>query len=271
MNMPEIYCGKCGTLALPTDLYCRKCSAPLSVEAGVEKSPPLASAASPGSRRIGCLLAAAGLGVMALALTVIVIIALTGRPGGRPAIEIVGTQTPYPTKAPYRTPLPYKTSTPYPTAAFYPTTGPVSTPTATPSTQHHYVPVLPFPDFLGGCELRIKNQNTNLDSILILSTVDTRAIAAAVYVRANDAFTYGDIEVGTYYIFVALGLDWDETAGRFSSYPSYFRFKDANTFSSCTHGYYGGYQYLDITLNYTEGSGSDTLAVLPDSFPDLAH
>jgi len=290
--MPEIYCRICGTIAQPTDLFCRRCGSSLGsttiAEEGTQNAKPKpgkegsvgnevrSSLKSIGPKRTTCLVAAAGgLLFLTLAFVVIYFIALAIQPGGRPAlaIELVGTSTPYPTRTPYRTGTPYRTPTPYPTVVPYPTTGalaPVAP--AIGASEQPFVPLLPHVS--GGCLLIIKNQNTDVDSVILLSNVDTNAIAAAVYVRASDSFSEWGIPTGTYYTYIAVGQDWDAIAGRFKNNADYFRFKDSVVFDTCPSSRYSiaypEFQYYEVTLNISEGSGSDTIYVPPDSFPSYS-
>ena len=200
--MPEFHCGKCGTIAQPTDLFCRICGsslAPINAAKegikntrseqsgeGLDGGNIIASSESAISIRNACLIVAALL-FSTLILVMIFFIFLGNQPGGRAAfaVEIIGTPTLYPTSKPYSTATPYQTATPYPSAIPYPTTG-VLAPVAASAgaTRQPFVPM--FPSFgSGGCELRIKNQIIDLDSVIILSTVDTNVTAMAVYVRAG--------------------------------------------------------------------------------------
>lgn len=285
--MTEIYCRICGTMARPTDLFCRKCGVSLISNTvteepartakpeqggeGLDGRDVISSPESPMSNRTACLIVV-GLLFSTLVLVMMFFIFLGNQPGGRPAfaIEIIGTPTPYPTRNPYPTATPYKTATPYPPAVPYPTTG-VLAPVATApgATRRSFEPM--FTSFgSGGCELRIKNQIINLDSVIILSAVDTNVTAMAVYIRAGDSLTKSGISTGTYYTYVTTGWDWDHQTGRFSNYPMYYRFEESTTFDTCSSGIYGSYQYLEITLNITEGSGSDIISVPADSFPSVS-
>lgn len=183
------------------------------------------------------------------------------------SIQAAGTPTPYPTRRSYSTALPYNTSTPYPTALPYPTTGPMSTPTPIDAPYQ----VIVRPSFFSGCSLTVKNQFPDLDGVVVLANHDSQVVVLAVYVRANDSVSTSGIDTGSYDTFVTLGTDWDALAGRFLNNSVYFRFKEPNVFDTCPGGFSGAsYQYLDVTLNYTEGSGSDSIDILPDDFPRLA-
>lgn len=270
--MPELHCGKCGTIVQPTDLFCRICGFSLNPTTtaeertqnarlerageGLDGRDVFSSPESPMTNRKACLVAM-GLVFSTLVLMMVLFIFMGNRSGNRSAFEIefIGTSTPYPTHKPYPTDTPYKTATPYPPALSYPITGVL----ARVSTGGY-----------SGCELRIKNQIINLDSVIILSTVDTNVIAMTVYVRANDSLSTSGISTGTYYTYVTTGRDWDNHIGRFSNNAMYYRFEEQNTFDTCTSGLYGSYQYLEITLNITEGSGSDIVSVPPDSFPSVS-
>ena len=286
--MPKIYCRKCGTLARSTDLYCRKCGTSLGSNVVPEGSPLLAqpeprkegipSPGSPISRRTACLAAAGGLLLAAFLLVAVLFIFLPKQPGGMPAItiKIADTATLYPTRKPYPTASPYRTATPYPTAVTYPTTGVLATVASIASASTppfaFTVPTFTFPknNFNNNCELIVKNQYT-VDSIVVLADVNTNAVVAAVYVRANDSFSTSGISTGTYYIFYELGQDWDGLAGRFTNYARYSRFKDPNVFDTCSSYLFHGYGSLTVILNFTEGSGLDTINVQPDSFPGFSH
>lgn len=294
--MPEIYCRKCGTLAQPTDLYCRICGSPLDsktvAEEGTQDTKPeqgrkglvgsgvRSSLESPKSRRTAWTLAVVGLLLLTFAWVMGYFIVHAYQPGGKPAIaiELVGTSTPYPTRRPYPTAGFYETSTPYPTAVPYPTTGALATTTPTPPpTQSEGLFIRPsspsIPLYFGGCSLTIKNQFTNLDSVVILADADTDTIEKAAYVRANDTFFTSGIAAGTYDMYVALGLDWDSATSRFMNNPSYFRFKDPAVFTTCPMFrslYGGGWQYLTITLNTAESSGADISDLSPYDFPRLS-
>ncbi len=301
--MPEIYCRKCGAIVKPTDTLCRRCGSSLGSTTisegdtrgtnpeqvggepvGVEVGPTLKS---PRSK-----LTARDLIFLTIALLGIVIILMANQQGGRPAIaiEFVGTSTTYPTHTPYFTATTYEITTPYPTVAFYPTTGAIATrvpPTPTTCVTATLVPgkLLPLaPDFClslplyppnpilnsnSSCELLVTNQNTDLDSVVILSDVDTNAIMAAVYVRASDSFRKSGISIGTYYTYIAIGQDWDTITSRFKNNAIYLRYKESNTLSACSGGMYSSDQQLEITLTASIGSGSDTINVSPDNFPSI--
>jgi hypothetical protein len=272
----------------PIDLYCRKCGASLSSNAvteertldakpetgrgGLDGRTGVSSPASPRSRLTTCAILVGCFLLLTIALAVIYFILLANQPGGRSAIaiELVGTSTPYPTRKPYSTALPYKTPTPYPTVIPYPTTGALATVAPTVSeTEPLFVFTIPSFNF-GGCRLDVKNQYTDLDSVVVLANVDTNASVAAVYVRARDSFSSSGIPTGTYYTYVAMGQDWEPITGRFIHNAAYLRFKEPVTFDTCSSGFFGSYQYLEITLHITEGSGSDTINVQPDNFPRLS-
>jgi hypothetical protein len=282
--MPDNYCSQCGTNIRPTDLFCRNCGFALDSTTVAAQQTPSAKLerSSDGLAGRGVIpppksslsiftacLVAASLVFLTLTLAVVAVLFLVNQmvvqPGGRPAIAIeqIGTSTPYPTRAPYRTDIPYKTATPYPTAASYPTTGPFST--ATPGQPFQIVP----PIFFYGCQLRIKNQNPDLDSVVILSNVDTNAIMAAMYVRANDSFNKSGISSGSYYAYVALGLDWDNTTGRFKNNAFYFRFEEPASLNMCPT-LYGSYDFYEIILNSADETGSNTIYVQPGSFPSIS-
>jgi hypothetical protein len=284
--MPEFHCGKCGTITQPTDLFCRICGSSLDpINAakegkntrpeqggeGLDGGDVIATPESAMSIRNACLLVAALL-FSTLVLVMIFFIFLGNQSSGRPAfaIEIIGTPTLYPTSKPYSTATPYQTATPYPSAIPYPTTGVLAPSVAAAgATKLPFVPILPSFGS-SGCELRIKNQNTNLDSVIILSDIDTNFIAMAVYVRASDSLSKSGISTGTYYTYVATGRDWDNNTGRFNNNAMYYRFEEPTTFDACSSGLYGRYQYLEITLNITEGSGSNIISVPADSFPSVS-
>jgi len=198
-----------------------------------------------------------------LVLVMIFIISLVSQTGGRSviAIEQIGTSTPYPTRAPYRTDLPYTTATSYPTAIPYPTTGAMST--AAPGQPFQWAL-----DFKRDCQIRVKNQSTDLDSVVILSTIDTNVIVAAMFVRANDSFEKWGIPAGSYYTYVALGLDWDNMTGRFKNNASYFRFEEPTTFNTCLAGH-GDYDFSEITLLPAEESAPGIIYLQPESFPGI--
>ena len=276
--MPGTYCGKCGTLAQPTDRFCRICGAVLD-SVPVAVVPPQNASAEPGgaspkaplSQGMACLIAV-GLVFLSLTLVVVFFVFLINQPNGSPlvAVEIIGTATPYPTQRPYQTARPYPTSTPYPLPVPYPTTGNLAKlAPETGASRQPFAPSVPFSSS-SGCELRIKNQNTGLDAVILLAEVDTNAVTTAVYVRASDAFTKSGISTGTYYIYVALGQDWDNLTGRFNTNAFYFRFKEPNIFNICSAGSNGSYQYVEITLNASEGTGSETVTVQPDGFPSIS-
>jgi hypothetical protein len=106
--------------------------------------------------------------------------------------------------------------------------------------------------------------------VVVLSDVDTNVVEAAVYVRANDSFSKAGISAGTYQTFIALGQDWDVASGRFWNYANYFRFRDPAVFKTCPLGLsFGSYESLKITLNVSEGPGSDTVSVAPESIPGI--
>jgi hypothetical protein len=268
--MPDIHCRKCGTIARPTDLYCRRCGAPLAPRIDAEdvaqdtkaekgRQRPDArglksSQVAHSPRHTGCLVTAATVLSITLVVVVILIIALRNQSGGSlpVAIRLVGTSTPYPTNTPYFTATAYRRPTSYPQATPYQTTG------------------ILWQKYKVGCKLIIKNQNTSQDSVVILTDTKTSNPIAAVYVRANDSFTFTGFPAGTYFTYIAIGLDWDNSTSRFDHYADYTRFEEPDTFDACPSLNYGSYQYLEITLNLTEGEGSDTVYVQPDSFPSIA-
>ena len=286
--MPEIYCTKCGEAARSTDLFCRSCGAPLNsaAEGGAAGAQPEPSADQPAgevnpparprrSWRSCCLFSATALVFFTLALGAVALFYLASQPGGLSAvkIEVVGSATPYPTRTPYRTASPYRTqiaypsATAYPTPAPYPTTGPIRGPSP---TGHFYVP-LPY-SLSAGCRINVKNQNTELDAVVIISSVDKGTTVKSLYVRARDSYSASGISTGKYYTFVTIGQNWDSVNSRFSQSAGYFRFEDPVVFTTCSSSLtFGSYQHLDITLNYKEGTGSDTLSVPPDSFPQLGQ
>ena len=222
-----------------------------------------------------CLFSAAALVCFTLALGAIALFYLASQPGGLAAVgaEVVGSATPYPTRTPYRTASPYRTqtaypsATPYPTRAPYPTTGPIR---GVRPTGQFYVP-LPY-SLSAGCRINVKNQNTELDAVVVISSVDKGTTAASVYVRARDSYSTSGISSGTFYTFVTIGQNWDSANSRFSQNAGYFRFEDPVVFTTCSSSLtFGSHQTLDITLNYKEGTGSDTISVPPDSFPKLGQ
>jgi hypothetical protein len=274
--MLELHCGKCGTSAQPTDRFCRICGSLLESTTVPKERTRNATLDDKNvdtlklqiSNSTACLIAA-GFLISTVILVIILFISLANLSGGSHAIAIesIGTSTPYPTRKPYTTAAPYNTPTPYPTAVPYPTTGALTMPTKDISDQP-FVYVIPS---FGGCRLRVKNQNIDLDSVVILSDVETNAIEVAVYVRANDSISESGISTGTYHTYVATGQDWDVITSRFINYADYFRFKDPVVFDTCpSFGYgfsYGSYQYFEVTLNITEGQGADIIIVAPESFP----
>jgi hypothetical protein len=285
--MPDIYCRKCGTLANPTDLFCRICGTALGTGT-VHDSPPSSASAEvrqpdpskPPVRRAWGTACGVVAGIVLLAVILLAglgFILSRRQPGGSPAIsvEIVGPQTPYPTQPPYATatrypaPSAYPTSSPYPTTIPYPTTGPL---TSSGAAQYPWVSSLGNRSFTNGwCELNVKNQNIYLDSIVILADVDTNAIVKTVYVRANDSLlNESGISTGTYYIYVTMGMDWDGLSGGFMIDPVLIRFKDTVVFSACKNLSFGDQENITITLNVSEGTGSDTIYVPPENFPRLS-
>jgi hypothetical protein len=212
-------------------------------------------------------------------LAAVFLYAMAIKPAGSAlvAVEGIGSATPYPTSTPYRTATPYRTSTPYAPGIPYPTTGPLSTPQPTRAASSGTVWEQPVrvapgvgPFSSTGCHLDIKNQNLNLDALVILAVSETSEIEKAIYVRANDSFSGSGIGTGTYYTYVALGLNWDALSGTFLYDAGRFRFKDAVVFDTCAGGMYGSYQYLEVTLNVGTGAGSESVGVSPEDFPRVA-
>jgi hypothetical protein len=276
--MSDIYCRKCGTLAQPTELFCKNCgssigSATFATGSSGDVKPELerqrsAGGGLPGYRRKTWLIAAAWILLFALALVVGLIIFRAVQPAGGPAaaIEPDDTPTPYPTNTPYSTATQYNNvSTPYPTRDFYPTTGALST---------HIPPGVyiartdPYSVVKTGCTLKVDNQYDNLDAIVILTASD--AIMKSIYVRARDTYSSSGLEAGYYNIFVALGQDWDPANGLFTNNASYFRSKEPYLYDTCDSSSSGRHQYLTITLRTTEGSGSDYMNLQPDAFPRIS-
>lgn len=103
-----------------------------------------------------------------------------------------------------------------------------------------------------------------------MTDVKTGEIHKTVFVRANDSFNSSGLETGEYYIYIALGLGWDEQNNNFLYTALLSRFKDPLLFEECSGGIYGGYQYMDITLNVETGAGTAMTDVSPADFPDLA-
>ena len=102
--------------------------------------------------------------------------------------------------------------------------------------------------------------------------MDKGTTVKSLYVRARDADSASGISTGTYYTFVMIGQNLDSVNSRFSQSAGYFRFQDPVVFTTCSSSLtFGSYQYLDITLNYKEGTGSDTISVPPDSFPKFGQ
>ena len=240
--MPELFCPSCGEAANSTDLFCRACGAPINSAAGdgaagTQPEPTADQSAGdvnpPARPRRAwsscCLFSAAALVFFTLALGAVALFYLASQPGGLSAvkIEVVGSATPYPTRTPYRTASPYRTqaayptATPFPTRAPYPTTGPH--PGAAPNR-----PILHSPSHHRGdwrLQDQRENQNTELDAVVIISSVDKGTTVKSLYVRARDAYSASGISTGTYYTFVMIGQNWDSVNSRFSQSAGYFRLR----------------------------------------------
>jgi hypothetical protein len=264
--MPDRYCRKCGSLAQPADLYCRVCGSSLEAATSGKPRRPW---------RTTCLVVAAGMVVLVVALLAVFILLRLIQPGGIPAVsvEIIGTTTPYPTRPSYRTATPYnQTPTAYPTRDFYPTTGALATPLPTATSPGTYAmpEIQPYRSFFdSSCELTINNQFNDLDSVVMLVEADTDLIVTSAYVRARDSYSTSGLTTGTYYTYVALGQDWDSVTRLFTDNASYYRFTAPVVFTTCSFNWspYSGYQYLTVTLNTTEGAGLDITNLLPSEFP----
>ncbi len=131
-----------------------------------------------------------------------------------------------------------------------------------------YLPVRPV-EAGSGCILHAKNQNPDLDGVVILAEIDTHAVVAAVYVRSNDSVSQVRIPAGTYQLFAGMGQDWDGWTGRFLTRANYFRFVDPVTLDSCSFSGSNlwGSQRIDVTLNTADGTTSDTVPIAPDAMP----
>ena len=281
--LPDANCEHCGTPAGEQDLFCRNCGQALHAGQTAQPESPAAQARRPG--RGFCLFAAAGLVFFILILAVGLMIFIASQPGGLStlAVELVGTQTPYPTQYPlltrtpyrtqtayrlstlFRTPTLYHTPTVYTTQLPYPTTGPIrGRPKETP-----YRVVLPPSSLTGGCRIKVINQ-ADVDSVVLVINAENENLISSVYVRAGESYNRTGYSTGTFYVYVAEGLDWDYFSERFTTNAVYYRFEELFEFISCSR-FYGSYQYLDLILHVREKTGEAVNFVPEDFFPNLTR
>ncbi|HEX76672.1 MAG TPA: hypothetical protein G4O12_08880 [Dehalococcoidia bacterium] len=75
----------------------------------------------------------------------------------------------------------------------------------------------------GKGRLEIKNE-LDSDTVVVLSSPEEPEIALlAVYVQSHDSYEAKGIKRGTYFVYVALGEDWDEGSRKFLSEATYYR------------------------------------------------
>lgn len=105
--------------------------------------------------------------------------------------------------------------------------------------------------------------NGPTDAAISLVPVGTRTATFTVYVRAGATFTVTGVKDGSYQIFQATGVDWDDATAGFTRTCGFKRFDAPTTFK--TTG--GSYTKWSISLTPSPDGHSSLSPVEPDQFP----
>ena len=77
----------------------------------------------------------------------------------------------------------------------------------------------------------VVENGTGRDAVVkIVEDITPQTTRRTVYVRSGDSWKIRSIVLGRYVHRFALGTDWDEAIGHFSTNPVYFEFADRLTF-----------------------------------------
>lgn len=115
-------------------------------------------------------------------------------------------------------------------------------------------------------ELTIRNEMEDRDAVAILTLPDTTFILA-VYIQARDTHCIEKIRNGNYFLWFALGKNWNSSTFRFQEKASYERFEELFSFVTIQEQDGIVYSAYEVTL-YPVPKGNATTEEIPEkNFP----
>jgi hypothetical protein len=115
----------------------------------------------------------------------------------------------------------------------------------------------------GSGKLKVDNTGSPTDAAISVTSVNSKAAAFTVYVRAGASYTVSGVRDGTYQIYLTSGSDWDPGIPGFAFKCDFSKFADTFKFSTTRTQY----TQWTITLKASVGGNAQTDAVNPGDFP----
>lgn len=120
-------------------------------------------------------------------------------------------------------------------------------------------------------ELKVINDNPQMDAVAILNIADKGAVLA-VYIRSKTSFTISGINDGSYDMYFEIGNTWNSSSDRFTDGGGFYRLDRSLPFETIER--FDGTEYSAWTVALEEAAPNANeagrkISVNEDDFPDL--
>ena len=125
---------------------------------------------------------------------------------------------------------------------------------------------------IGHGELKIINDNPQMDAVAVLKDTTDKTHMLAIYIRSNESYTYSGIGEGSYNLYYETGNNWNRSSDKFTDKVGFYRIDRSLLFKTTPipNGY--DYSIWTVALESAASNANESIqkvTVNEDDFPAL--